>query len=70
MPSGTSAVTIPLGSPTKTLTSIVRPSKKRDDPQNFNLEDWSDRIGQIIKDIRNPKKPGDFSLGTGFGNAG
>jgi hypothetical protein len=41
-----------------------------DDPQNFDLEDWSNRVGQIVKDIRNPKKPGDFSLGTGFGNAG
>jgi hypothetical protein len=43
---------------------------EHDDPQNFDLEDWSQRVAQTVGTIVHGTGPADFSIGTGFGNAG
>jgi hypothetical protein len=35
-----------------------------DDPQNFDLKDWDNRINEIVKDIVRVVRPGDFPTGT------
>ena len=41
-----------------------------DDPQNFNLPDWDERIAEIVKDIIGVRRPGDFSNRPMTGQSG